>query len=120
VDDLQKPRSADLSGTHPCRSWFRPMPYSIDQQLVETIEQYASVRLTHDGLLGRVDAEHPAATLRDIARPFTRRPISLPSMKLYPFGCMTLPLQCDGWFRPHLTRTTKCQTRKAVDGKRHA
>jgi hypothetical protein len=44
------------------------MPYTIDQQLVETIEQYASVGLTHDGLLGRVSAHHPAATLRDIAR----------------------------------------------------
>jgi hypothetical protein len=44
------------------------MPYSIDQHLVETIEQYASVSLTHNGLLGRVSAHHPAATLRDIAR----------------------------------------------------
>ena len=44
------------------------MPYSIDQHLVETIEQFAGLNLTHDGLLGRVSAHHPAATLRDIAR----------------------------------------------------
>ena len=44
------------------------MPYSIDQHLVETIERYAGVGVTHDALLGRVRANHPAASLRDIAR----------------------------------------------------
>ena len=44
------------------------MPYSIDQQLVDAIERYADAGVTHDALLGRVRANRPAASLRDIAR----------------------------------------------------
>jgi hypothetical protein len=44
------------------------MPYSIDSRLVEAVERYVSLSLSHEALLGRVKAECPTASLWDIAR----------------------------------------------------
>ena len=44
------------------------MPYSIDYDLVEAVERYVPMSLSHDALLGNVRDVCPAASLREIAR----------------------------------------------------